>query len=114
MYNQIKPAPERQKRLALSSDKRVLLQMKLPFAQSSVEYLGHTLSKYGFSKGSKVDAVTQDAIANKCGSTDNFHELSAILHKIPAAISVDNNKAIAQAYQKQPTMEMGQRGMRSV
>ncbi len=121
-YNQIKLAPESQRRLALSTHRGVLLQQRLPFgiksapgyfqeimenltsdlpgvavfqddilvsgedadnhlsnlrrlltrlhdkglrcrrdkcvfAQSSVEYLGHTLSAEGISKGSKVEAV---------------------------------------------------------
>ncbi|KAL5477849.1 hypothetical protein EMCRGX_G024698 [Ephydatia muelleri] len=121
-YNQIQLSPESQKRLALSTHRGVLLQMRLPFgissapgyfqelmdkltcdlqgvavymddilvsgatdsehlqnlrsllkrlvekglrcrlekcsfAQSSIEYLGHTLSRQGVSKGKKVDAV---------------------------------------------------------
>ena len=121
-YNQIQLSPESQKRLALSTHRGVLLQMRLPFgissapgyfqelmdkltcdlqgvavymddilvsgatdsehlqnlrallkrlvekglrcrlekcsfAQSSIEYLGHTLSQQGVSKGKKVDAV---------------------------------------------------------
>nr|KAG5698933.1 hypothetical protein BaRGS_024854 [Batillaria attramentaria] len=121
-YNQIKLAPESQRRLALSTHRAVLLQQRLPFgiksapgyfqeimenltsdlpgvavfqddiltsgkdakdhlsnlerlltrlndkglrcrrekcpfAQPSVEYLGHTLSAEGISKGSKVEAV---------------------------------------------------------
>ena len=123
-YNQIKLAPESQKRLALSTHRGILLQTRLPFgissapgyfqnimdqltsdlrgvavyiddllvsgadaqqhlqnlrallqrlqdkglrcnlakcsfAQSSMEYLGHTLSRGGVSKGKKVDAVTR-------------------------------------------------------
>eukprot|EP00731_Ephydatia_muelleri_P037772 Em0559g3a len=121
-YNQIQLSPESQKRLALSTHRGVLLQMRLPFgissapgyfqelmdkltcdlqgvavymddilvsgatdsehlqnlrsllkrlvekglrcrlekcsfAQSSIEYFGHTLSRQGVSKGKKVDAV---------------------------------------------------------
>ena len=121
-YNQVRLAPESQKRLALSTHRGILLQTRLPFgitsapgyfqsimdkitsdlqgvavymddllvsgadawqhlrnlrvllqrlqdkglrcnlakcvfAQSSVEYLGHTLSRDGVSKGKKVDAV---------------------------------------------------------
>ena len=121
-YNQVRLAPESQKRLALSTHRGILLQTRLPFgitsapgyfqsimdkitsdlqgvavymddllvsganarqhlqnlrallqrlqnkglrcnlakcvfAQSSVEYLGHTLSHNGVSKGKKVDAV---------------------------------------------------------
>ena len=121
-YNQIKLAPESQRRLALSTHRGVLLQQRLPFgiksapgyfqeimekltsdlpgvavylddilvsgkdatehlnnlrglltrlndkglrcrrekctfAESSVEYLGHTLSKEGISQGKKVDAA---------------------------------------------------------
>ena len=121
-YNQVKLAPESQRRLALSTHRGILLQTRLPFgitsapgyfqnimdkltsdlqgvavymddllvsgadaqqhlrnlrallqrlqdkglrcnlakcvfAQSSVEYLGHTLSRNGVSKGKKVDAV---------------------------------------------------------
>ena len=123
-YNQVKLAPESQRRLALSTHRGILLQARLPFgissapgyfqsimeqltsdlqgvavyiddllvsgedaqghlrnlrallqrlqdkglrcnlqkcvfAQSSVEYLGHTLSSKGVSKGAKVDAVTR-------------------------------------------------------
>ena len=44
---------------------------KCMFAQSSVEYLEHTLSKDGLAKGSKC--YTQDATANRCGNTEIFY-----------------------------------------
>nr|KAG5689431.1 hypothetical protein BaRGS_012253 [Batillaria attramentaria] len=136
-YNQIKLAPESQRRLALSTHRGVLLQQRLPFgiksapgyfqeimenltsdlpgvavfqddiltsgkdakdhlsnlerlltrlndkglrcrrekclfAQPSVEYLGHTLSAEGISKGSKVEAVLKMPPPSDVSSLKSF------------------------------------------
>ena len=136
-YKQIKLAPESQKRLAFSTHKGVVLQMRLPFgiklasgyfqeimeqltrdmrgvavymynilvsgnnaqehlgnlrarfkhlnqkglhcnmekcifAQQSVQFLGHTLSKDGVAKGSKVDAVLRMPPPTDVGTPRSF------------------------------------------
>ena len=139
-YNQIQLAPESQRRLALSTHRRVLLQQRLPFgiksapgyfqeiienltsylpgvsvfqddilvsgqdaddylsnpkrlltrlnnktlrcrdkcqfAQPSVEYLGHTLSAEGISKGSKVEVVL------KMPPPTDVSSLKSFLHSV--------------------------------
>lgn len=136
-YNQIKLAPDSQKKLALSTHRGVLLQTRLPFgissapgyfqeimenltsdlrgvavflddilvsgataeehlhnlrallcrlqdkglrcnrekcafAQSSVEYLGHTLSRHGIAKGHKVDAIAKMPPPTNVASLHSF------------------------------------------
>ena len=69
---------------------------KCIFAQPSVVYQGHTqLVKRWSCQGIQGKCCTQDATANKCGNTEIFYGLGAVLRKVLATISVSDNRAIA-------------------
>ena len=88
---------------------------KCQFAQPSVEYLGHTLSPEGISKGSKVEAVLKMPPPTDVSSLKSFLGSVQFYRKfIPNLASMADGRASLPPNKEGNTLEVGRRGAGSI
>ena len=82
---------------------------KCSFAQSSIEYLGHTLSQQGISKGKKVDAVK---LIPPPENVSTLLRLCPILWEVPAQFGY-HHRTTSLPNQEGDPMDLENRASRS-
>ena len=81
-YNQIKLAPESQKRLALSTHKGVLLQTRLPYGISSAPGYFQEIMEQLTSGLSRVAVYLDDILVGGKDAEDHLHNLRELLKRL--------------------------------